>query len=105
MAAGAVHLPGENTVFDVTASTINQTIGDLTGVASSQILLGSNQLTFGTNTSSQTFNGVISGSDGKIVKHGTGTVILKGDNSYTGGTTISGGTLQGSTASLNAPIA
>jgi len=61
LAAGAVHLPGENTVFDVTASTINQTIGDLTGVASSQILLGSNQLTFGTNTSSQMFNGIVSG--------------------------------------------
>ena len=40
-----------------------------------------------------TFGGVISGT-GNLVKLGTGTVILTGTNAYTGGTTISAGTLQ-----------
>ena len=40
-----------------------------------------------------TFAGVISGV-GSVIQLGTGTTILTGDNSYTGGTTISAGTLQ-----------
>ncbi|HVV27515.1 MAG TPA: autotransporter-associated beta strand repeat-containing protein [Rhizomicrobium sp.] len=38
-------------------------------------------------------NGVISGT-GKLTQMGTGTTVLGADNSYTGGTTISAGTLQ-----------
>ena len=40
-----------------------------------------------------TFAGVISGS-GSLVQKGTGTLILTGDNTYTGVTTVSSGTLQ-----------
>ena len=39
------------------------------------------------------FDGMVSGS-GSVVQAGTGTTILTGANSYTGGTTISAGTLQ-----------
>ncbi|MEI9419655.1 autotransporter domain-containing protein [Mesorhizobium sp. Cs1299R1N1] len=39
-------------------------------------------------------SGVISGSGGSLNKIGTGTLILSGDNIYSGGTTIAGGTLQ-----------
>ncbi|WP_187646486.1 autotransporter-associated beta strand repeat-containing protein, partial [Salmonella enterica] len=42
------------------------------------------------NTSG-TFDNVISGS-GQVVKSGDKTLTLSGINSYTGGTTISGGT-------------
>ena len=45
------------------------------------------------------YSGQISGS-GMLEKLGTGTVILTGVNSYAGGTIVSGGTLQGTTASL-----
>ena len=40
-----------------------------------------------------TLAGTISGS-GRLVQQGSGTTVLTADNSYTGGTTIAGGTLQ-----------
>jgi len=40
-----------------------------------------------------TFGGLISGS-GSLVQMGSGTTILTADNTYSGGTTISAGTLQ-----------
>src|SRR4029079_2814499 len=39
------------------------------------------------------FNGAISGT-GSVVNQGSGTLILTGTNTYTGGTTINNGTLQ-----------
>jgi autotransporter-associated beta strand protein len=45
------------------------------------------------NTSATLTNGTISGT-GSLTKDGSGTVILPGDNSYSGGTTINAGTLQ-----------
>ena len=50
-----------------------------------------------------TYAGVIEGS-GNLVKSGDGTVIFTGANTYSGGTTVSKGTLQGSTVSLQGPI-
>ena len=41
---------------------------------------------------------------GSLLKNGTGTLILSGTNSYTGGTTVSGGILQGTTTSLQGNI-
>ena len=50
-----------------------------------------------------TFNGSISGT-GSLGKTGAGTLILHGANSYSGGTTLSGGVLQGDAASLQGTI-
>ncbi len=50
------------------------------------------------------YAGGISGT-GSLAKSGTGTVTLTGANSYSGGTTVSAGTLAGSTASLAGDIA
>ena len=53
-----------------------------------------NNATFAINRSDMfTFGGVISGA-GAFQQLGTGTTILTGDNTYSGGTTISTGTLQ-----------
>lgn len=50
-----------------------------------------------------TFGGVISGG-GSVVQQGSGTVLLTGINTYAGGTTVSAGTLQGNTQSLQGSI-
>ena len=66
------------------------TTGSLEG--SGHVFLGANNLTVGSNNLSTTFSGVIQ-DDGSLTKTGTGTLILSGANTYTGGTTIDAGTV------------
>jgi autotransporter-associated beta strand protein len=61
-------------------------------------------LRVGNNDSNTHYAGILSGVAGSLMKVGAGTFMLSGDNTYGGGTTISGGTLQvgsgGSTGAL-----
>ncbi|HAK8435658.1 TPA: autotransporter outer membrane beta-barrel domain-containing protein [Salmonella enterica] len=87
--AGTLILNAENTY------TGGTTISGGTLVATNVDALGSGDVTddatLELNTGG-TFDNVISGS-GQVVKSGDETLTLSGANSYTGGTTISGGTL------------
>ena len=60
-----------------------------------------NGSTLGIDTSgySLTMSGVLSGTGGALRKSGNGTLTLTGDNSYSGGTTVSAGTLLVNSAS------
>ena len=62
--------------------------------------LGANELTVGGNNLSTNVTGIIAdgggggGTGASLVKTGSGTMILSGANTYTGGTTVNGGTLE-----------
>ena len=59
--------------------------------------------TGGLNTTEDSFGGVISGTGG-LIKIGTGTMTLTGTNTYSGGTLVSAGMLQGNALSLQGQI-
>ncbi|EPS4686958.1 autotransporter-associated beta strand repeat-containing protein [Salmonella enterica subsp. enterica] len=87
--AGTLILNAENTY------TGGTTISDGTLVASNVEALGSGDVTDNATLEMNTggdFDNAISGS-GQVVKSGDKTLTLSGANSYTGGTTISSGTL------------
>jgi autotransporter-associated beta strand protein len=66
--------------------------------------LGSKQLTVGSNDLSTEVGGIISGSGGSLVKVGAGTLVLTGTNTYSGGTIVSAGILQGNSVGLQGNI-
>jgi autotransporter-associated beta strand protein len=85
-------LSAAGATFDISGSSGNQTLLDFAGVAGSLVKLGANSLTAGTSNSTA-FGGVISGSGG-FTKQGSGGLVFTGNNTYTGVTTVSAGTLQ-----------
>jgi autotransporter-associated beta strand protein len=74
------------------------TLGGLTGSGALPLTNASSQavvLSVGNNNANATYSGVLSGGNGSgLIKIGTGTEVLSGNNTFTGGTTISNGTLQ-----------
>jgi len=98
--AGVLTLSGANTYAGgttVSGGTLKGTTTSLQGAITNNATTEFSQNTNGT------YSGVMSGT-GSLVKSGTGTVTLSGANNYTGGTTVSGGTLIGSTTSLKGAI-
>ena len=95
--AGAVNAFSPFSAFTIASgatldlASFNQTIGSLAGAGS--VTLGAATLTTGNDNTSTTFSGTISGVGG-LTKIGAGTLVLTGNNTYSGPTTITGGTLQ-----------
>ena len=86
-AAGTVDLNG-----------FSQTIGGLAGTgAITNAGAAAAALTIGADNSSSSFGGVIQDGSAKtgIAKTGTGVLVLTGANTYSGGTSVNGGTLRG----------
>jgi autotransporter-associated beta strand protein len=67
------------------------------------ITLNSGGGTIDTGSNNLTETGNVSG-QGALVKLGSGTLLLNGTSSYSGGTTVSAGTLRGTTTSLQGDI-
>ena len=77
-------------IFDISGTTTGASIMTLAGVTGSSVVLGDKTLTL--SNASTTYNGVISGTNGALTLT-AGTQTLSGANTYTGLTTINGGTL------------
>jgi len=106
LVAGAANVFGSGGMQVGTGATLdlngsNQTFASLSGAGS--LLLGAATADTGSDNTSTTFTGSISGSGG-LVKSGTGTLTLTGANSYSGGTTVNAGTLTGDATSLQGNI-
>ena len=87
-----------NAPIGVDASTVQfrGNSGSSKIVFSSDFYLNSNTAEFGGNSSSTVFeiSGTVSGTGGNIHKIDDNTLVLLGNNTYTGSTTVSAGTLQ-----------
>jgi len=94
--AGAANAFAPGSAFTVAAGAaldlngFNQSIGSLAGAGS--VRLGAATLTTGSDNTSTTFSGTISGAGG-LTKIGTGALTLTGVSSYTGPTAVNAGTL------------
>ncbi|HET6526509.1 autotransporter domain-containing protein [Sphingopyxis sp.] len=80
---------GNGGTLDITGK--DQTIGGLEGQEGSNVELGDSELTVD-QPGNTAFGGSISGT-GSFVKQGEGTLNLTGDSTYTGPTSVNGGTL------------
>ena len=95
-------------IVDISGLTSSgMTAGSIEGAGAYQ--LGSKTLTVGLNDLSTEVSGRITdggdsgGTGGALIKVGTGTLTLLGDNTYSGGTTINDGTLVAGTVNVAAP--
>jgi len=76
----------------------------LHGTATSQAIYNGTVLAPYESSGSQTYNGIISGNGG-LVQRGSGTTILNGANTYSGGTTPTAGTIAFGTDTIGAVVA
>lgn len=100
---GTLRLESNNALGSGALTVLGSTIDYGNGLTIGNAIDLQNNVTLNVSSGTATQSGVISGTFG-MVKNGGGTLILTGANTYRGGTTISGGTLQGTTTSLQGNI-
>ena len=104
MNQGQLNLVAGSDLYDLTAvsvdsgAVLNVAVSDVVGSIAGQgdiQLSAAAALSAGSNNSSTTFTGAISG-DGSLIKQGAGTLELSGTKpkTYTGGTSVNAGTLR-----------
>ena len=98
--SGALTLSGANNYSGGTTVSAGSLIGTATSLQGN--IANGTAVTFN-QAGTGTYAGVMSGA-GNLTKTGSGTLVLSGANTYVGGTTVSAGTLQGSTSSLRGSI-
>ncbi|TDI60640.1 MAG: autotransporter domain-containing protein [Alphaproteobacteria bacterium] len=100
LTSGTLTLQGGSALSDTGALTVNggtlqldasEGIGPLSGTAG-VISLGASTLTLN-QSAFTTYSGTITGT-GSLIKDGTGTLVLSGSSTYSGGTTINDGTVR-----------
>jgi len=109
-ANAAIYLNNGVNFYNINANGQTTDLGELGGASGACVGNGNSQSTsptwrIGARNTTSTFAGIIADSGGtSLIKIGTGTLILSGNNTYSGTTTISGGILQigagGGTGSL-----
>lgn len=102
LSSNSILVTGAAGTFDMSQTTASAlTIGDVSGAG--YFSLGNNDFLIGANINgdqTRTISGVMSdggiggGIEATVTKQGTGTLILTGENTYTGLTTVEAGTLQ-----------
>ncbi|TYC63152.1 autotransporter domain-containing protein [Stappia sp. BW2] len=100
--AGTLSLKGRNTYTggtDVFGGTLEASTTSVTG----NINVSSGASMRFNQTSNGSYSGAITGA-GRFEKSGAGTLSLSGNNTYTGGTDVSAGTLEASTTSVTGNI-
>ncbi len=85
-------LAAAGATLDISNSGGSTKVSALSGVTGSLVTLGGNQLVVGGSGAATTFAGVIQGT-GSLFELPSNTLTLTGVNTYTGGTTITSGTL------------
>ena len=89
------------------SALLSAVLGGLTGSRNLVLQSGASSpvvVSIGDNNQSTTYSGILSG-NGNLTKIGTGTLTLTNANTYTDGTTISGGTLQLGAGTANGAVA
>jgi fibronectin-binding autotransporter adhesin len=85
-------LAGSQLLTLAVSGTNSYNLGGLRGT--NNIALGANTLVIGSNNSTNTYWGTLSGLGGGLVKTGTGVMTLSGTNTYTGATVAQSGVLE-----------